>query len=67
MDIFIKRINIYINIHAFNQTIVSHSYVSFKVFTRVYTEISLNVWSWKFGLKVMEKSCKSTGHHVYEP
>jgi len=29
----------------------------------VYTEISQNVWSWKFGLK----SWKSTGQHVYEP
>jgi len=28
----IERINIYINIYYFNQTIVSHSFVSFKVY-----------------------------------
>jgi len=31
----IKRINIYIYIYSFNQTIVSHSFVSFHVFTKV--------------------------------
>jgi len=41
----IKRINIYLNMYSFNQTIVS-----FKVYTRVYTEISQKVRSWKFGL-----------------
>jgi len=48
----IKRINIYVNIFSFNQTVVSHSYV--------YAEISQNVWPWTFffkswkGGKVME-------------
>jgi len=53
-----KRINIYLHIYSFNQTIVSH----FR-YTRVNTEISQHVWSWKFGLK----SWKSIGQHVYEP
>ncbi|TNN47549.1 hypothetical protein EYF80_042270 [Liparis tanakae] len=59
------------NVYSFNQTIVSHSFVSFKVYCilcnshclnttfsksfHVHTEIS--VWSWKFGLK----SWKSPG------
>jgi len=40
----IKRIRMYMNMYSFNRTIVS-----FKVYTCVYTEISQNVWSWKFG------------------
>jgi len=57
----IERINIYIHIYSFNQTIVSFiCNVRVKI---MYTLTFLqNVWSWKFGLK----SWKSTGHHVYE-
>jgi len=67
----------YNNVYSCNQTIVSHSLVSFKVYCmfcnspclnstfskkiHVYTEIS--VWSWKFGLK----SWKSIGQNMYEP
>src|SRR4029434_4610326 len=36
---------------------------TFYLFFHVYTEISQNVWSWKFGLK----SWKSIGQNVYEP
>jgi len=57
----IKRINIYVNIYSLNQTIVSHSFVSFKpVFTRVHTEFLQNVWSWKFGFKSWENHWSTT-------
>jgi len=41
----IKRIHIYIDIYSFNQTIVSHAFVSFFgiLITRVYTKISPDV------------------------
>jgi len=50
----IKRINIYVNIYSFNQTIVSHSFVSYKVYryTHIYMEISQHFWTWKFAFKV---------------
>jgi len=53
----IKWINMYMNIFSFNQTIVSDSFESFKVYT---PKILDNIWSWKFGL-VMEKSWKCFG------
>jgi len=36
-------------------------------YTHVDTEISQNVWSWKFGFKVLENSWTPIGPHVYEP
>jgi len=33
----IKIINIYINMYSFNQTIVSHSFMSFKLYLLIYT------------------------------
>jgi len=46
---FIERINIYINIYSFNQTIVYHSFVSFihRDFTKC---LVMEIW-----FKVMEK------------
>jgi len=64
--------------YSFHQTIISHSFelftacfgilfvrlnTTFSHFFVLYTEISQNVWSWKFGLK----SWNPIGPHVYEP
>jgi len=49
----IKRINIYLHFCFFNQTIVSHSFVSFKVYTCVYIKISQNVTRAVFNFKGM--------------
>jgi len=51
----ITKINIYIDIYSSNQTIVSYSFVSFKVYSIL-----------KISQKVLEKSWKSIGQHVYE-
>jgi len=48
----IKRIHFAIHNYSFNPL-----FVSFKVYTHVYPEISLNGWSWRCGLK----SCTPIG------